>query len=138
VSITDRTATRRLRATLARALSCVLIVGITYAATVGSVHSHENLSSGHHTSVAEVASGQSVTGQAAFSADLPLHSHSHNHECLICLLQQQLFNNALYKTPSPPTPPSTNQVFTPSAAAIYSSASNTPRRGRAPPPASLL
>jgi hypothetical protein len=133
VNTTDRTATRRLRATFARALSCVLLVGITYAATVGSVHSHENLSSGHHTSVA-----QGATGQAAFSADLPLHSHTHNHECLICLLQQQLFHNALYKTPSTPTPPSTQQVFTPSATAVYSSASNTPRRGRAPPPASLL
>ena len=138
MSITDRTATRRLRALFARALSCVLIVGITYAATVGSVHSHENLSSGHHTSVAEVASGQSVTGQAAFSADLPLHSHTHSHECLICLLQQNLFNGALYKVPSTPAPPSAQPALTSSAAVVYSSASNTPRRGRAPPPASLL
>jgi len=123
---------------LARALTCVLLVGITYAATVGSVHSHEDLSSGHYTSVAQGATGQSAAGQSAFSADLPLHSHTHNHECLICLLQQQLFNNALYKTPSTPTPPSTQSTFKSSTAAIYSSASNTPRRGRAPPPASLL
>jgi len=133
VSITNRTATRRLRATFARALSCVLLVGITYAATVGSVHSHENLPPGHHTSVAEGAEGR-----AGVSSDSPLHSHTHNHECLICLLQQQLFNSALYKAPSTPTPPSTQPAFKSSTAAIYSSASNTPRRGRAPPPASLL
>jgi len=133
VNTTYRTASGRLRASLARALSCVLLVGITYAATVGSAHSHENLSSGHHTSVAEVDEGR-----AGVSSDSPLHSHTHNHECLICLLQQNLFNGALYKVPSTPVPPSTLPTLTSSAAVVYSSASNTPQRGRAPPPASLL
>lgn len=111
----------------------MLIVGITYAATVGSVHSHENLPPGHHTSVAEGAEGQ-----AGVSSDSPLHDHTHRHECLICLLQQNLFNGALYKVPSTPVPPSTLPTLMSSAAVVYSSASSTPRRGRTPPPASLL
>ena len=132
MSTTDRTATRRLRAILVRSLTCVLLVGITYASTVGSVHSHEDNEPGHH------AGASGATGQASFSDEAPRHLHTHSHECLICLLQQNLFNGALYKVPSAPAPPTAAPALAPSAAAIYSSAADTPRRGRAPPAASLL
>ena len=108
----------------------MLLVGITYASTVGSVHSHEDHEPGHHAAEA--------TGQAGFSAELPRHVHTHSHECLICLLQQNLFNGALYKVPSVPAPLSAAPALAPSAPVIYSSATDTPRRGRAPPLASLL
>ncbi len=132
MDITCRTESRRLRAFLARALACVLLVGITYASTVGSVHSHEDHGPGHHAGAAEDA------GRASFSDGLSHHGHSHSHECLICLLQQNLFNAALYKVPSVLAPPSTASALAHSSAAAYSSASDTPRRGRAPPAASLL
>lgn len=132
MDITCRTESRRLRAFLARAVACVLLVGITYASTVGTVHSHGDHEPGHH------AGAEGVAGQASLSDDLPRHAHTHSHECLICLLQQNLFNGALYKVPSVLAPPSAAPAPAPYAAAGYSSGSNTPRRGRAPPAASLL
>ena len=128
MNTTRLTARGRLRALLARVVACVLLVGITYASTVGSVHSHENLSPGRHTSVAEGAEGRS-----GVSSDSPLDNHTHGHECLICLLQQNLFNGALYKAPSVLAPPSAASALAPSAAVVYSSASNTRPSGRAPP-----
>jgi len=111
----------------------MLLVGIAYAATFGSAHSHGTVSSRRY------ANGTaSATGQAQFSAKLPRHSHAHSHECLLCLLQQHLFNGALYKVPSALAPESTERTLTPSPAAPYISVANTPRRGRAPPSASLL
>ena len=111
----------------------VLLIGITYAATFGSVHSHGNVSSQHDSS--GMASG---IEQAGFSPGTPLHDHSHSHECLICLLQLQLFNGALHKVSSTPTPQADGLGFTLSSLAPYFSVAHGPQRGRAPPLATLI
>jgi len=121
--------TRHLRAHLARALMCLLLVGITHAATSTSAHSHETDSSDHS------ASG---TNAVNVSGTPQTDSHFHNHQCLICQLQRNLFNGLLYKAPSTPVPQAQRLVYATSLSVFYYSLVNTPQRGRAPPLASLL
>jgi hypothetical protein len=89
MKISDRPASRRTRTPLARALACALLIGIIYAVTFGSVHSHLNVSSKLDTNNRPA----SAAGQAISSITAPLHGNSNRYECLVCLFHQQLFNS---------------------------------------------
>jgi hypothetical protein len=119
------------RARGARALSYLLLFLITYGATLGVVHRHGTI--GPLRAAAESAA-KSVEGQTgAPSSRLPFHPG----DCSICQFQRQLDGGLLY-TPVfvavPESHPAPAHV-TPSS---YLSATNTPRRGRAPPQLSLV
>jgi hypothetical protein len=132
MKIKNRSATCLTRTPLGRALACVLLIGIIYAVTFGSVHSHRNVSSKFETNRAA-----SSMKQAGFSSNVPLHSHSQGHDCLICVLHQQLFNS-IVNTPLFIDKPSTQVAFVPTPTVHYHSGPIAFRpiarlSGRAPP-----
>ena len=120
------------RAGGARALSYLLLLLITYGATVGVIHRHGYplpLTVTAGTSAKSVGAGQ--TGPP--SSRLP----SQPGDCSICQFQRQLNGGLLYTPafePAPVSHPAPAHV----APASYLSATNTPRRGRAPPQLSLV
>jgi hypothetical protein len=124
----DQSASGNTRTPLARALAGVLLIGIIYAVTFGSAHSHGNVSSALDTNTAP-----SSTGQASSSSNVPLN----RHDCLICLLHQQLFNSIVHE-PVFIVKPSTQVAFVSAPAVIFYSSPIayhpiTQLTGRAPP-----
>lgn len=121
---------RRARGT--RALSCLLLFLITYGATLGVIHRHGP--SGPLTVAAETTTKSVVKGQTGTpSSDLLLRPG----DCSICQFQRQL-NGGLIYTPVFALAPEAHPVPAHIAPASYLSATNAPRRGRAPPQLSLV
>jgi hypothetical protein len=115
------------RAGGARALSCLLLFLITYGATLGVIHRHGPLKSlrvAAETTANSVGEGQTGTP----SSELPLRPG----DCSICQFQRQLDGGLLY-TPVFVLVPVSHPAPAHVAPAFYLSATNTPRRGRAPP-----
>ena len=112
-----------------RAVGYILLVLITFGATVETVHSHHAVSpSDQH-------------GVAAFSDADGSHSshtgHSHHIECSMCQFQQHLFNGLVHG-PQFAFTPSTHTAVVSALAVQPHSISITPSVGRGPPSASLL
>lgn len=119
------------RARGARALSCLLLLLITYGATVGVIHRHGL--PGPFKAAAESAA-KSVEGQTGPpSSRLPFNPG----DCSICQFQRQLDGGLIY-TPVFVLLPESHPAPAHVAPAFYLSATNTPRRGRAPPQLSLV
>jgi hypothetical protein len=120
------------RARGARALSWLLLFLVTYGATLGVIHRHGSL--GPLRVGAEAASQSFVGGQTGPpSSRLPFNPG----DCSICQFQRQLNCGLLYTPafePAPVSHPAPAHV----APVSYLSATNTPRRGRAPPQLSLV
>ncbi|HEX8772150.1 MAG TPA: DUF2946 family protein [Pyrinomonadaceae bacterium] len=114
-----------------RLLAFLLLALITYGATAETVHSHGGLLLARHIVSAEMPAA-SDTGEADSSSQ---QARTLN-ECVICQLHQHLSNTLLSALPWTTPPPA---QFTPTRAISISYLSPTcaPRRGRAPPPASL-
>ena len=119
------------RARGGRALSCLLLLLVTYGATLGVIHRHGLTGP---LRVAAASTGKSVEGQTGIPSSRPPFNPG---DCSICQFQRQLNGGLLY-TPvfvlvpvSHPAPANTKPAF-------YLSATNTPRRGRAPPQISLV
>ncbi|MEP6848413.1 MAG: hypothetical protein ABI999_06125 [Acidobacteriota bacterium] len=90
MNINARSASRRNRTPLSRVLVGALLIGIVYAVTFGSAHSHVNASISLDGS--RVASSK---GEARFAFTAPVNSNSHKYECLVCLFHQQLFSSTV-------------------------------------------
>jgi hypothetical protein len=122
----------RQRARGARALSCLLLFLITYGATLGVIHRHGPLGSlGVSAESAAKSAGGGQTGTP--SSGLPFRPG----DCSICQFQRQLDGGLLY-TPVFVQAPESHPAPAHVAPAFYLSATNTPRRGRAPPQLSLV
>jgi hypothetical protein len=120
------------RAGGARALSCLLLFLITYGATLGVIHRHglpRPLRVAAEVSTKSVGEGRTGTP----SSDLPLRPG----DCSICQFQRQLDGGLLY-TPVFVLVPVSHPAPAHVAPAFYLSATNAPRRGRAPPQPSLV
>ena len=79
-----------MRTLVARALALLLLIGIVYAATFGSAHSHISIPSQPDTNVdlnSHVQATLSTSGQVRAP---------HGAECLICLFHQQLYNSIVH------------------------------------------
>jgi hypothetical protein len=111
-----------------RALGCLLLLLIAYGATVEAAHSHGRVSLDRL--------GAAAIGDAGGSQSSN-QGYSHHRECSMCQFQQQLFNG-LAHAPSFALTPSAQIASVDPLAVVYPSISTTPRRGRAPPLASLL
>ena len=128
----DQPASCHTRTPFLRALACMLLIGIIYAVTFGSAHSHSDVLSKLDTN-----RDARAARQISISSEIPLHSHSDSHECLICLFQQQLYNSIVCE-PLVIAKPSTQAVFVSAPTFFYHSgpiASSPIGRlsGRAPP-----
>jgi hypothetical protein len=119
------------RARGARALSCLLLFLITYGATLGVIHRHGLT---WPLRVAAESTDKSVEGQTGPpSSRLPFNPG----DCSICQFQRQL-NGGLIYTPVFVLVPVSHSAPAHVAPASYLSATNAPRRGRAPPQSSLV
>ena len=111
-----------------RSLGCLLLLLITYGATVEAAHSHGRVSLDRPGLAAISDAGGSQSSDKGYS---------HHQECSMCQFQQQLFNGLVHAPLFAITPsaqiPSVNTL-----AVVYPSISTTPRSGRAPPLTSLL
>jgi hypothetical protein len=129
--VTDRTPALRNRrhAPLTRLLAFVLFVFVAYGATAEVVHKHGNLGKGY----AEANSSIRATNDEGSTT----RESQRGDACLICQLHQNLF---LYFVSEQPrlAPPIVQLAHTPTEPDFYLSHTDTPRRGRAPPLASLL
>jgi hypothetical protein len=115
----------------ARALSCLLLLLITYSATLGVSHRH---GLPRPLRFAAESAAKSVEGQTGVpSSGLPFRPG----DCSICQFQRQLDGGLLY-TPVFVLAPESHPEPAHVAPASYLSATNTPRRGRAPPQLSLV
>jgi hypothetical protein len=116
-------------APLARVLAFVLLAFVTHSATFEIVHRHGQLLPA------------SSTGAASFSGVNTDHSTTESSrstgECLICQLHQHLFSTLLISIPGI-APPQAEVALAAETFISSPSKSNAPRRGRAPPQASLL
>src|SRR3954468_24784615 len=105
-----------------RVLGYLLLLMITHGATVAVAHSHG--------AVTPERSGFATISDAGGS-----HSdtnHSHHRECVICQLQQQLFNGIVHAPLSILTP-ATQIAFVHTLTVLYSSSPTISSSGRAPP-----
>jgi hypothetical protein len=95
---------------------------ITYGATVETVHSHGVVSTDRpgFTSLSDAGGSHSDT------------NGSQHRECVICQLQQQLFNSLVH-APLFTLLPSTQTAFVSSLTVLYPSGSANRPSGRAPP-----
>jgi len=126
-----RSATNRIRVQAARVLAAVLLAGIVYSATFGTVHSHANVL---------LRPDVNVTGNAetqAGIAEMPFGGTSDGDECLTCLLHRQ-FSSSTVHTPVFLLGTSTEIVSVSAPAVFYISDPKETRppsrlRGRAPP-----
>ena len=112
----------RHRAKCRRALGYLLLLVVTYGATVEAAHSHG------------VATPNSSSFAALSNAGGP-HSNtgdSQNRECVVCQFQQQLFNGVVHE-PLLILTPSTQTAFVFTPTVLYSSSLNVRPSGRAPP-----
>jgi len=101
---------------------------IAYGATVEAVHGHGRVAADRPGVVAISDAGESHSSDTG---------QSHHTECPMCQFQQQLFNGLVH-TPLFALTPSAQIASDFAPAVVYLSISTTPRRGRAPPAASLL
>ena len=127
-----KSASSRTRATFARPLAFVLLIGIVYSVVFGSAHNHKFVSSNVDTNISA-----SSAAEASASSPVPLKSNSNGDECLICLFHQQLFNSIVHG-PVFVVKPSAEVVFASTPAVYYHSnpISSSPiarLSGRAPP-----
>jgi hypothetical protein len=111
-----------------RALGYLLLLMITYGATMETVHSHGPVSADRKDVAAISDAGGSHSSNTG---------HSHHTECPMCQFQRQLFHGLVH-SPLLALTPSTQIEFANAPAVVYLSTSTTPRRGRSPPVASLL
>ena len=105
-----------------RALGCLLLLIITFGATVEAVHSHG--------SVASHSSGFAAISDAGGSDSDT--NHSQHRECVICQFQQQLFNGIVH-APLFIVAPSTRIAFVFTPTILYTSSPTSRPSGRAPP-----
>jgi hypothetical protein len=113
-----------------RILAFVLLAFVTYAATAEAVHRHGGLLIVTSNSAATMISSSSdATSTANDSRAVG--------ECLICQLRQQL-SYTLFNAPLLIVEPQAQLERTHPAALPSFSRPDTPRRGRAPPIASLI
>ena len=117
---------------LGRGLAWVLLIGITYAATFGYIHNHGYVSPRLHPDAAST-----VSATTSVSSQSPINERTRHSECLICLLQFQLFNGAVAKLTATPSPQLHRFGFALSTVQPYFSVVHTPQRGRAPPLSSI-
>jgi hypothetical protein len=119
----------RPHAPLARLLALLLFAFISYGATAEVVHRHGNFVKSYDETTSSISRANDEG--SAIKDSRP------GGACLICQLHQNLFFSLLNEHPTlvPPTAPlaqaETRHVS-------YLSQLDAPRRGRAPPPASLL
>ena len=115
-----------------RAIAFVLLAGIVYSVSFGTVHRHSNSRSS-----AEAFTPMSVVGTASSSFSLPGKIGTQTEECLICVLHRQLSNTSVDApvfavTPEPAiTMVETAAVFFHSAPIVSSPVARL--SGRAPP-----
>jgi hypothetical protein len=110
-------------------MAFVLLAFVTHSATVEIAHQHGNLLSGR--SIDTASFNGANTDHSA-----PESSRS-TGECLICQVHQHLFSTLLISIPGIAPPQAEEAVAIHSLISSPSEAS-APRRGRAPPQASLL
>jgi hypothetical protein len=116
---------------LTRVLAFLLLALITYGATAETVHSHGGLLLARQ-NVGTGTPAASDTGEADSSSQ---QARALN-ECVICQLHQHL-SNTLFSALPWTTPPAAKFTPTLAISISYLSLTSTPRRGRAPPLASL-
>jgi hypothetical protein len=117
-------------APLARLLAFALLVFIFYGATAEVAHKHAGNVLDRRVELAAVVSTPDQTNSSS-------ENSRPGSECLICQLHQHLFISLINTLPQVAPPPS-QLARTPASAISYLSHADTPQRGRAPPPASLL
>ena len=106
-----------------RALGYVLLVLISFGATVETVHGHHTISPDRH----------GITVVRDDGGSYPSHTgRSHQTECSVCQFQQQLFNGLVH-APLFATTPSTQTAFVDTSVVAYSSTAITRPSGRDPP-----
>ena len=127
ISQTSSFSIGRRRAHPSRALGCLLLLLIAYGATVQVVHSHGRVSLASSAATAVSDAGGSQSSRSG---------HSSHQECATCQFQQQLFNG-LVDAPLFARTPATQIAAVCTLTIVYASVSTSPRRGRAPPLASL-
>jgi hypothetical protein len=92
---------KRIRTESSRVLAFVLLAGLFYSASFGTVHSHFNTSRSFY-----AGTSTSHTGPASVSSELPIRGNADTDGCLICVLRQQLFSSTVgvpYFVERPPT-----------------------------------
>lgn len=105
-----------------RALGCLLLLVITYGATVEAAHSHGSAAPNSSRSAAVNDAGDSHSNTDG----------SQNRECVVCQFQQQLFNGVVHE-PLLILAPSTQTAFVFTPTVLYSSSLTSRPSGRAPP-----
>ena len=115
-------AVSRHRAKCRRALGYLLLLIVTYGATVEAAHSH-----GSATPNSSCFTAVNDAGGSHSNAD-----DSQNRECVVCQFQQQLFNGVLHE-PLLILAPSTQTAFVLTPTILYSSSPTFRPSGRAPP-----
>jgi hypothetical protein len=124
------TASTRPQTPLRRLIALVLFLFVAYGATIEVVHKHGNPAN----SVDEASSSSiSATNEGAAARD-----SRQSDTCLICQLHQNLFTALFNAQPGLVAPPAQTALRATAQPASYLSQMDTPRRGRAPPPASQL
>ncbi|HEV7373731.1 MAG TPA: DUF2946 family protein [Pyrinomonadaceae bacterium] len=129
-SKTRSSALRTKHAPLARLLAFVLLVLVTYSATAEAAHKHGNLMLARASQTAPAFGTNNDDGSA-------LKDSRTFSDCLICQLHQHL-SISLFSSLPQVVAPLAQIARTPAAELSYLSQSDTPRRGRAPPFASLF
>src|SRR5215475_4195964 len=89
MNVSDRSVAGFARALYRRALACILLTPIVYAATIGAAHSHVN------TPVQPDSGGFYASIEADPVLATPFQSHPNSSECLICIFHKQLFNTTV-------------------------------------------
>jgi len=110
------------RAKCRRALGYLLLIIVTYGATVEAAHSHGSATSNS----SYFAALNDAGGQHSNTDD------SQNRECVVCQFQQQLFNGLVHE-PLLILAPSTQLAFVFTPTVLYSSGLSVRPSGRAPP-----
>ena len=111
------------RAKWRRALGYLLLLLISYGATVEAVHTHGPVLPDRPGTAAISDAGQSQSSDK---------DHSQHRECSMCQFQQQLFDG-LVNAPLFERTPLAEIAFVSTLTVFHSSTSITPRSGRAPP-----
>jgi hypothetical protein len=105
-----------------RALACLLLIIVTYGATVEAAHSH-----GSATPNSSCFAALNDAGGSHSNTD-----DSQNRECVLCQFQQQLLNGVVHE-PLLILAPSTQTAFVSTPTVLYSSSLTACPSGRAPP-----
>ena len=122
MTVKSKSILSRSRTNYRAALGYVLLLIITYGATVEMVHSHGPVLPGHPVVAA-------VSGAGGSHSDT---GHSHHTECPMCQFQQQLFNGLVH-APLFALTPSAQIASVSEPTVVYLSTSITRPTGRAPP-----